>query len=88
MKEVFKKIGSFKHVINEERSLINLTFLDRIKLHLTKCSFCKSRYAWKSYRKTSYEDDDLNFDVLCKKCWRRDDAFNEERWNDYYSDRL
>jgi len=49
-----------------------------------KCQFCGDNGAERRRQNTTYENDELNWMVLCNRCQKEEDEYWRERWDDYY----
>lgn len=47
---------------------------------------CRSKNATKYRQRTFYVDESDNWVTLCPKCRKENDAYWNERWDEYYAD--
>lgn len=45
---------------------------------------CESKYAYRRHQNTAYEDDSMNYRVLCDACQEESDVYWQEMWDEYY----
>ncbi len=57
------------------------------RIYGPKCPCCerRSKSIESRRRNTRYVDDDLNFITSCDDCFREDDRYWKEQWDDYWS---
>lgn len=61
--------------------------MDKSQYTLLKCKICGNK-ATKNRQLSAYADDELNWEILCKKCQKVADENWEYRWKEYYSEVL
>lgn len=51
----------------------------------TTCIVCKKKGATKRRQNTAYVEDEKNWVVMCDSCFEENEAYWQERWEEYYT---
>lgn len=62
--------------------------LHYLRHFFTRCHSCRKRGAERYRQRTSYTREEANWKTLCPECRAENDAYWDERWAEYYSDKL
>lgn len=77
-----KRKSLLPHIAREEREVFGYKKGNLI------CRVCKSNNASINRQRTAYTNDIENMDTLCPKCQKEADAYWDDMWKEYYSDRI